>query len=130
MFSAAKLIKVLKRIIGQQPIVVERWVLTSGDGVSIANAWSFYYSWEGRMDSVARGTWNTLMSNAGQTTTAVFVLTVPAVTGQDAPMSEDKIVLHYPTGVSLGTYRVITKQDFSDSEGVLWKHELTVETLQ
>ena len=128
--KSANLVKLLKRVIKDQPLVIHRWVLKSGDGVNTSNAWSYYYSWVGRIDTIGRGTWQTMMSPTGQSSASVLVVTIPYEVGQDAPVPEDKIVLFYPTGVSAGTYRVVSKTDFTDEDGVMWKHELTVEIMQ
>ena len=126
---ANRLIKLLRGIIKTQPIHIQRWVLISGDGVLTQDAWSWYYSWQGRVDMVGRGTWQTLMTPAGQASATVLVVVLP-YEGGDKPMPRDQIRLYLPNGTVLGTYRVVASQDFTDNEGSIWKQEVVVEILQ
>jgi hypothetical protein len=46
-------------MIDDQPIVIHRYVLQSGDGVSTDNSWSWGGSWKGRRDTLGREVWFT-----------------------------------------------------------------------
>jgi hypothetical protein len=118
----------VNEMINDQPIVIHRYVLLSGDGVLSAFSWSWAGSWKGRRDTLGREVWFT---EAGPVTSRAakrsYNIVVPYSSDWPAtPKMNDRIELVDTAGVNEGTYIVNNSTEYKDGADV-WKVDLNVQ---
>lgn len=118
-------------MIDDQPIVIHRYVLQSGDGVSTDNSWSWGGSWKGRRDTLGREVWFT---EAGPVTSRMakrsYNVIIPYSSDwPTTPKMNDRIELVDTDGTSEGVYLVNNSTEYKDGADV-WKVDLNVQEME
>ena len=125
---ASRLRKDIKNIINDQPIMVYRYILITGDGVTTGNSYQAAGSWRGRIDTLGRNVWFAMENRMGEAAQRMFNLILPYnAEGIDV---NDKVELFNLDGSSAGVFIVVWVEKFADSSGVVWKVECNIEGYQ
>lgn len=96
--------KAIKKIIEDDPYIIHRYVLMSGDGITTGPSWSWAGSWRGRRDTLGRETWAIFTSEAGSAGKRSFVLLLPYTA--NPPEADDRILVYDEAGNAAGEFRV------------------------
>lgn len=120
----------VKSIIDDQPIVVHRYVLMAGDGVTTGNSWSWAGSWRGRKDPMGRNVWFTQRNILGEAAQRTYTLLLPYTAGISDITVNQRIELNTLGGDSLGTFIITWVDEHADSSGNVWKVECNIESYQ
>jgi len=120
--------RLMKDMIDDQPIVIHRYVMISGDGVTSGYSWSWSGSWKGRRDTLGREVWFT---EPGPVSSRVakrsYNVLIPYTKEFPVtPTMGNKIELVDMNGVSEGVYLVNNATEYKDG-GDLWKVDLNVQ---
>ena len=120
--------KLVNSMIKDQPIVVHRWVMLSGDGVSSAFSWSWAGSWKGRKDTLGREVWFTMPGPVtARSAKRSYNVVIPySEDWPSTPKMNDKIELVDTGGNSEGVYLVNNSTEYKDGDEV-WKVDLNVQ---
>lgn len=128
--NAAPLRDDVSFIIGEQPIVVHRYVLLAGDGVTTGNSWSWAGSWRGRRDPMGRNVWFTQRNVLGEAAQRTYTLLLPYIANNNPIKPQQRIELNDLDGNSMGVFLVTWVLAYTDSSGDVWKVELNLEEYQ
>jgi len=96
--------KAIKKIIEDDPKVIHRYVLMSGDGITTGPSWSWAGSWRGRIDTLGRETWAIFTSEAGSAGKRSFIVLLPYTA--NPPEADDRILVYNEDGSQAGELRV------------------------
>jgi len=128
--KAARLRPDVQDIINDQPIVVHRYVLLAGDGVTTGNSWSWAGSWKGRRDTLGRDVWFAQRNVLGEAAQRTYTLLLPYTADANPITVGQRLELYGLTGASLGVFLVTWVLAYQDSSGAVWKVELNIEEYQ
>lgn len=128
--KAGPLRKDIKSIIDDQPLIVHRYILLAGDGVTTGNSWSWAGSWRGRRDTMGRSVWYTQRNELGEAGQRMYTLLLPWTANNREIEVGQRVELYSLAGTSEGEY-ILTWVDINrDSYGNIWKVECSIEEYQ
>jgi hypothetical protein len=115
-------------MIDDQPIVIHRYALLSGDGVTSSFSWSWAGSWKGRKDTLGREVWFTQDGpvTARSAKRSYNVIIPYSADWPTTPKMGDRIELIDTDGNSEGVYLVNNSTEYKDG-GDIWKVDLNVQ---
>ena len=128
--------RAIQRLIDQQPIHVQAWVMVSGDGILTAPSYAFSYSYLGAIADTGKEIFRDFQARGGGSLSMKnIVVTLPYTANKPVPRRGDELKLYWQDGTLYGRVRtnsVIERRN--DTPGVnrntTWAVECHCEVLE
>jgi len=130
--KAAALRDDVKEIINDQPLIVYRYILAAGDGVTTGQSWQEDgSSYRGRKDTMGRSVWYTQRNILGEAGQRMYTLLLPYTANAVTDFAVgQKVKLINLGGTSEGEFILAWVDIYRDSSGDIWKIECNLEEYQ